>query len=261
MVDQVLTLLFLPRHAAIICALAVSAILTISPPQAIAEAKPKHQGLTELIESVRPKVVRIEVERKGDRRSDAGTSHCTGFLVSSDGFILTNRHSFLDDDYQTIDFQKATVFLDDGRAFPARANDWPDGRDLFVLKIDAPAPLPYFEFANARALRLGAEVAVLGFPRQYGSLTASVGIVRNISSDGRMFYSDAQSYYGGSGSPIFTTDGSVIGIVHGVYAHNGRGNENASLTYDAGTEAVDLTRSSKNLMSLMDSIRQRLAGK
>jgi S1-C subfamily serine protease len=226
----------------------------------IAEPAISRSGLAEstyvkLIESVKERVVRVVVERNGEMQGGEESNYCTGFLISADGFVLTIRHSFLDDSYTRFDFDKITVVMNDGREYRAHPFEVSFGKDLFLLKINPEAEVDYFDIADRDAIKLGRDILTIGYPRQYGSLTVSEGIIRNMNSNRSAFYTSATSYYGGSGSPVMLIDGTLAGILRGVYAYSGRDRSNSDLTYDHGTEATDLTKYGDELKSLMSSLR------
>jgi len=134
----------------------------------------------------------------------------SGFIISEDGFILTNDHVVKGAD-------EVTVKLSDGRSFPAAVKGLDPKLDLALLKIEVGADLPAVKLGDSDALRVGEWLMAIGNP--FGlEQTVTVGIV---SAKGRVIgagpyddfiQTDASINPGNSGGPLFNTRGEVIGI-------------------------------------------------
>ena len=81
----------------------------------------------------------------------------TGFIFDKDGYIATNNHV-------VADAGEVTVTMYDGRELPAKVVGTDPDTDLAVLKVDANEPLPYVEFADSDAVRVGDPVIAIGNP-------------------------------------------------------------------------------------------------
>ena len=135
----------------------------------------------------------------------------TGFIVSSDGFIVTNNHVIQDAD-------KVNVLLQgEENEYEAKVVGRDEETDLAVLKIDAKRRLPILEFGDSDAARVGEWVVAIGNPFGLGH-TVTAGI---ISAKGRILgagpfdnfiQTDASINPGNSGGPLINMDGKVIGI-------------------------------------------------
>jgi len=134
----------------------------------------------------------------------------SGFLVSADGYILTNNHLVGEAD-------EVKVTLTDGREFTAKNIGTDPDSDIALVKIDA-EDLPYLELADSDALEVGEWVIAIGNP--FGlSHTVTAGIVsaKGRSGIGLTTYedfiqTDAAINPGNSGGPLLNLDGQVIGI-------------------------------------------------
>jgi serine protease Do len=134
----------------------------------------------------------------------------SGFIISKDGYILTNDHVVDGAD-------KVTVKLVDGRTFDAVIKGQDEKLDLALLKIDTGEDLPVAELGDSESLEVGQWVMAIGNP--FGlEQTVTVGIV---SAKGRVIgagpyddfiQTDASINPGNSGGPLFDTDGKVVGI-------------------------------------------------
>lgn len=134
----------------------------------------------------------------------------SGFIISNDGFILTNNHVVGGAD-------EIKVKLSDGREFKAVVKGTDEKLDLAVLKIEVNGELPVAELGDSDAIQVGEWVMAIGNP--FGlSQTVTAGIV---SATGRVIGSgpyddyiqtDASINPGNSGGPLFDAKGKVIGI-------------------------------------------------
>lgn len=148
----------------------------------------------------------------------------SGFIISADGYIVTNNHVIsLDREGQA---DEVTVRLSDGRQFKARIVGRDTESDLAVLKIDAPAPLPFVKFGESAKARAGDWIIAIGNPFGLGG-TVTSGIISSVSrSTGtgaydRYIQTDASINSGNSGGPMFDMNGNVIGINNWIVAPAG----------------------------------------
>ena len=143
---------------------------------------------------------------RGPRRSQALGS---GFVISDDGYIVTNNHVIEGADEITIEFRA-------GFTLPAELVGTDPNTDIAVLKVAADAPLPFVDFGDSTAMRVGDWVMAMGNPLGQG-FSVSVGIV---SAAGRALsgsyddyiQTDAAINRGNSGGPLFNMAGEVIGV-------------------------------------------------
>ncbi len=146
----------------------------------------------------------------------------SGFIISADGYILTNNHVVENAD-------KIKVILNDGREFNnAKVIGTDPESDVAVIKIDS-EDLPTIELGDSDDLRIGEWVIAVGNP--FGlSETVTVGIV---SAKGRyvgitkggyedFIQTDAAINPGNSGGPLLNLDGKVIGINSAIFSRSGR---------------------------------------
>lgn len=142
----------------------------------------------------------------------------SGFIVSSDGLILTNAH--------VVDGAKdVTVKLMDHREYKAKVLGTDKTDDIAVLKIDAHG-LPTVRLGNSDKLDVGDYVLAIGAP--FGlEETATAGIVsatgRSLPGDGAVPFiqTDAAVNPGNSGGPLFDSTGAVVGINSQIYTNSG----------------------------------------
>jgi len=134
----------------------------------------------------------------------------TGFIISSEGYILTNNHVVNGAD-------EVLVKLSDGREIKGEIKGSDEKLDLALVKISEKEKLPVAELGDSDSLEVGEWVMAIGNP--FGlAQTVTAGIV---SAKGRVIGSgpyddyiqtDASINPGNSGGPLFSADGKVIGI-------------------------------------------------
>ncbi|MFL6738038.1 MAG: Do family serine endopeptidase [Sphingomicrobium sp.] len=140
----------------------------------------------------------------------------SGFLVSPDGYVVTNNHLIQGvDGTGTVD--SVTVILSDRREFPARIIGRDTASDLALLKIEG-SNLPFVNWGDSTRARVGDWVVAIGNPYGLGG-TVTAGIIsalhRGITGSGaydRYIQTDASINMGNSGGPMFDMAGNVIGI-------------------------------------------------
>lgn len=142
----------------------------------------------------------------------------SGFIISSDGLILTNHHVVNGAD-------EITVRLTDKREFKGRVLGSDEKTDIAVVKIDA-KDLPVLKMGNSDELKVGEWVAAIGSPFGLDN-TVTAGIVsaksRKLPSDQFVPFiqTDVAVNPGNSGGPLFNMDGEVVGINSQIFSTSG----------------------------------------
>jgi serine protease Do len=153
------------------------------------------------------------------------TSLGSGFIISNDGYIVTNNHVISGRDGQKL-VDTITVTMSDRREFTARVVGRDPLSDLALLKVDG-ENLPYVQFGNSQGVRPGDWAIAIGNP--FGlSGTVTAGIVsalhRGIQGGGaydRYIQTDASINQGNSGGPLFDLNGNVIGVNTAIFSPTG----------------------------------------
>jgi serine protease Do len=189
---------------------AVSGLPATSPAQEMGTLT-----IPEVITKVKPSVVSINVEitaydffNRPVKEEGAGS----GWIIDSDGYIVTNNHVVQDAD-------NVTVTLDDGRIFQAESVKTDALTDLAVVKIDATG-LPAVSVGDSSELQIGDSVIAIGNSLGQGiSATAGIVSVTDVSLDTSsgqtllgLIQTDAAINPGNSGGPLVNMEGEVIGI-------------------------------------------------
>jgi serine protease Do len=145
-----------------------------------------------------------------------GGSLGSGFLISPDGYVVTNNH-VVAPARTGARVEQITVTLADRREFEAELVGADPTSDLAVLKIKG-TNLPFVRFGDSTQTRVGEWVVAIGNPFGLGG-TVTAGIVsalhRNLPGGGvydRYIQTDASINFGNSGGPMFDLSGNVIGI-------------------------------------------------
>lgn len=144
----------------------------------------------------------------------------SGFIISKDGYILTNNHVVNEAD-------RITVTLADGRKFDAKLVGADPKSEVALIKIEDGEELPYLALADSDALEVGEWVLAAGNP--FGlSQTVTAGIVSakgrsevGIAEYGNFIQTDAAINPGNSGGPLLSIDGEVVGINTAIYTRSG----------------------------------------
>ena len=142
----------------------------------------------------------------------------SGFVISADGFIVTNNHVI--DGADEIEIE-----LYSGKTLPAKVVGTDPNTDLALLKVNSDSALPFVKFGDSDKARVGDWVMALGNPLGQG-FSASTGIVsaRNRELSGTyddFLQTDAAINRGNSGGPLFDMQGNVIGINNAILSPSG----------------------------------------
>ena len=153
---------------------------------------------------------------KGTRLQEVGGG--SGFFVSADGLIVTNKHVVLDPKAEY------TVFTNDGKKYAAKVLARDPVQDIALIKIDG-ANLPTVSLGDSDSLRLGQTAIAIGNALGEFRNTVSVGVVSGLArtitaGDGASFsetirgvlQTDAAINPGNSGGPLLNLRGEVVGI-------------------------------------------------
>lgn len=143
----------------------------------------------------------------------------SGFLISADGYILTNNHVVLD-------ASEILVSLSDETEHKAKLVGRDVDTDLAVVKIEG-KDLPWLKLGNSESLEIGEWVIAIGHPQMFKS-TLTVGVV---SAKGRSslhlniiegyIQTDAAINPGNSGGPLLNVDGEVVGVNTAIASNTG----------------------------------------
>ena len=183
----------------------------------------------DLAAQLQPAVVNIATRQKvqvatslnpltGERRpvTQEQASGGSGFLISSDGYIVTNNHVIVGGPAGGA-VDRVTVTLFDGKEYEAEIVGRDPSSDVALLKIRATG-LPFVKMADSKKSRVGDWVIAIGNPLGLGN-TVTAGIIsalqRNIGAGGaydRFIQTDTAINPGNSGGPLFNLKGEVVGI-------------------------------------------------
>ena len=144
----------------------------------------------------------LRIPRPGQGNNVPFRSQGSGFIIASDGLILTNAHVVRE-------AREVSVKLNDRREFQAKVLGSDPATDIAVLRIDA-RNLPVVRLSDAQQLQVGDPVLAIGSPFGFEQ-SATQGIV---SAKGR-------SLPGNSGGPLFDGSGAVVGINAQIYSQSG----------------------------------------
>ena len=155
----------------------------------------------------------------GQARPRRSSALGSGFVISSDGYIVTNNHVIDKADEIVIEFF-------DGKELVAKLVGRDPKTDIAVLKVEASEPLPFVGFGDSDIARVGDWVMAIGNPLGQGfSVSAGIISARNRTLRSGPYddfiQTDAAINRGNSGGPLFNMNGEVIGVNTAIISPNG----------------------------------------
>lgn len=151
----------------------------------------------------------------GPRRSNALGS---GFVISEDGFIVTNNHVIEGADEIEVEFFS-------GQTLRAKLIGTDPKTDVALLKVESDKPLKFVKFGDSDQMRVGDWVMAMGNPLGQGfSVSAGIVSARNRELSGTYddyLQTDAAINRGNSGGPLFNMSGEVVGVNTAILSPNG----------------------------------------
>ena len=199
-----------------------NAVVNISTTQAVRRsgAAPQVPGIEdeEVLEFFRRFIPRQQPGQPGPSQRPESRSLGSGFIISADGYILTNAHVVEGAD-------EINVRFTDKREFKAKVIGADRRTDIAVIKVDATG-LPAVRFGDPTKLKVGEWVVAIGSPFGFEN-TVTAGIV---SAKGRslpqenfvpFIQTDVAINPGNSGGPLFNMRGEVVGINSQIYSRTG----------------------------------------
>ena len=180
-----------------------------------------------------------EPEPRRQRRSSALGS---GFIISEDGYIVTNNHVIESADEILIEL------YDGGPELEAELIGTDARTDIALLKVESDKPLPFVVFGDSDASRVGDWVLAIGNPLGQGfSVSAGIVSARNRTLQGSyddFIQTDAAINRGNSGGPLFNMDGEVVGVNTAILSPNG------------GSIGIGFAMSSTVVSQVIDQLRE-----
>ena len=175
----------------------------------------------------------VSVHAKYQQGSSYGESVGSGFLISADGYVVTNYHVV----------EGATsveIATHDGKTLSAQLKGKDAANDVALLKVEG-ENLPYTTLGSSDALVVGEMVVAIGNPLGELTSTLTVGYVsakdRVVNTDGsviNMLQTDVAINSGNSGGPLFNMNGQVVGITTAKYS----GSSNSGATIEGLSFAI-----------------------
>ncbi len=179
-------------------------------------------------------------------QTQTGVSSGSGFVLTEDGYVVTNHH--------VVDSDTAvTVTMNDGTEYAAKVVGSDSTNDVAVLKIEERVKLQPVEIGSSNALLVGDQVVAIGNPLGELTSTLTVGYVsakeRDVTTDGttiNMIQTDAAINSGNSGGPLFNSQGQVVGITTAKYS--------GSSSSGASIEGIGFAIPIDDVMPLVDDL-------
>lgn len=257
------------RLATLLFALLLAALVGTSPTPLAARGAP--ESFADLAERISPAVVNITTQtvmarsgspgpivpegspledffrdfmgrpENGEPNPRRGSALGSGFIISADGYIVTNNHVIEKAD-------EITIELFDGGELEATLIGTDPKTDIALLKVESDTPLPFVPFGNSDAARVGDWVMAIGNPLGQGfSVSAGIISARNRALRGSyddFIQTDAAINRGNSGGPLFNMEGEVIGVNTAILSPNG------------GSIGIGFSMSSRVVERVVDQLRE-----
>lgn len=165
----------------------------------------------------------------------------SGFVISADGYIVTNNHVIDKADEIEVEFFS-------GEKLDAKLIGTDPKTDIALLKVESPDPLPHVPFGNSDVARVGDWVLAVGNPLGQGfSVSAGIISARERALSGSyddFIQTDAAINKGNSGGPLFNVEGEVIGV------------NTAILSPTGGSIGIGFSMSSNVVTRVVDQLKE-----
>ncbi|ETI62164.1 protease [Sphingobium sp. C100] len=192
-------------------------------------------SLADMVEKLQPAVVNISTKQRvqvqnpfagtpfgdlfgqggGQPQTRQAQSLGSGFIISSDGYIVTNNH-VVSAGAEGASVEQITVTLTNREEYTAKLVGRDAATDIAVLKIEPKKSLPFVKFGDSSKARVGDWVVAIGNPFALSG-TVTAGIISAVhrstgAAYDKFIQTDASINQGNSGGPMFDMRGNVIGI-------------------------------------------------
>ncbi|QYK43500.1 MAG: DegQ family serine endoprotease [Paracoccaceae bacterium] len=183
----------------------------------------------------------LDRQGRGDQAPRRSEALGSGFVISEDGYIVTNNHVIEKADDIEIEFFSGT-------RLKAKVVGTDPKTDIALLKVESDTPLAFVPFGNSDLMRVGDWVVAMGNPLGQGfSVSAGIVSARNRALSGTYddyIQTDAAINRGNSGGPLFNMDGQVIGVNTAILSPNG------------GSIGIGFSMASNVVVKVVDQLRQ-----
>jgi serine protease Do len=180
-------------------------------------------------------------EGQPPNRAQRSNALGSGFVISADGYIVTNNHVIEGADEIQIEFFS-------GDTLDAKLIGTDPKTDIALLKVEAENALPFVSFGDSDEMRVGDWVMAVGNPLGQGfSVSAGIVSARNRELSGTyddFIQTDAAINRGNSGGPLFNMDGQVIGVNTAILSPNG------------GSIGIGFSMASNVVTKVVDQLRE-----
>ena len=167
----------------------------------------------------------------------------SGYVISADGYIVTNNHVI-----EGADDIQIEMFGADHKVYKAKLVGTDLKTDVALLKIESPEPLPFVSFGDSDKMRVGDWVVAMGNPLGQGfSVSAGIVSARGRELNGTyddFLQTDAAINKGNSGGPLFNESGEVIGM------------NTAILSPSGGSIGIGFSMASNVVSKVVDQLKQ-----
>jgi len=183
----------------------------------------------------------FENQSPGQPQERRGSALGSGFIVSADGYVVTNNHVIENAD-------EIEIELFSGEFYRAELVGTDPRTDIALLKVDVSFDLPFVSFGDSDVMRVGDWVLAIGNPLGQGfSVSAGIVSARNRTLSGNyddFIQTDAAINRGNSGGPLFNMGGEVVGV------------NTAILSPSGGSIGIGFSMASNVVSHVVDQLRE-----
>jgi serine protease Do len=162
----------------------------------------------------------------------------SGFIITKDGLVVTNKHVVKNEESQIA--EKVKVTLADGTELDADVLGVSRHQDLALIRIPNQTKLNSFKLARSESIKVGQNVYAIGSPFGIENIFTA-GILNKIDKSISVLFHDARINSGNSGGPLIDLQGEVIGVNTAIYSEDSKGSsvKNTAISVSINVDRVN----------------------
>jgi serine protease Do len=216
---------------------------TLSPASAVnpqsgeQKTKPKPVGFASATDE-QARIQLFEKSKDAVVKISTKVSTGSGFIITKDGLVVTNKHVVKNEESQIA--EKVKVTLADGTELAADVLGVSRYQDLALIRIPNQTKLNSFKLARSESIRVGQNVYAIGSPFGIDNIFTA-GILNKVDKSESVLLHDARINSGNSGGPLIDLQGEVIGVNTAIYSKDSEGSsvKNTAISVSINVDRVN----------------------